>query len=555
MNVIISNMIEIEDVSYEVQKHFMDKLTFDNPEYLKRVRMKIRKFGVEKTIKVYHFNAITNSLFIPIGMLPEVMNILPDAKIRFKYGNDRALDLKWNREFKLYDYQLEAMENIKKCSGVLVAPAGSGKTLMGLKYIQKLNRPAIWLTHTLDLMDQIKERAELFIENIGEIGVIGDSKCKFGDGKLLIASCQSLNNDEIISKLNDFYNVLVVDEAHHIPASSFSNVVNKLRMKYKLGLTATPDRKDELEFLMYLALGKKLHEVPRAALYEDEKLIRPRVEFIFTNYVDNMTSNTSESKAVDAGGEPVRWGEITSKLYNDEERINIIAKNIVRNISQDNFQLILSESIDYGYKVKEKVDQLIIENNYHGVRTEIVHSILNKASWVRVESRREANNLIAEKKALKYKYERGHKVLLINYTEEEFKKKKYAYLNRKKIVADAMNKKIHILFATKLAREGLDMPHLNIGHLISPRKGDSQYRNDGNALEQEIGRIMRVDKTNPSKTGVWYDYVDYECGVLRYQYYTRRKVYERIGLKMNGMDKQKHMTKIKEFLHNNNFYN
>ena len=56
-------------------------------------------------------------------------------------------------------------------------------------------------------------------------------------------------------------------------------------------------------------------------------------------------------------------------------------------------------------------------------------------------------------------------------------------------------------------------------------------------LEQEIGRIMRKDPQNPDKKAVWFDYVDASVGVLKGQYYSRRKVYKRLGIKLPSKPK------------------
>ncbi len=56
-------------------------------------------------------------------------------------------------------------------------------------------------------------------------------------------------------------------------------------------------------------------------------------------------------------------------------------------------------------------------------------------------------------------------------------------------------------------------------------------------LEQEIGRIMRKDPKNPDKKAVWYDYVDASVGVLKGQYYSRRKVYKRLGINLPSKPK------------------
>jgi superfamily II DNA or RNA helicase len=91
-------------------------------------------------------------------------------------------------------------------------------------------------------------------------------------------------------------------------------------------------------------------------------------------------------------------------------------------------------------------------------------------------------------------------------------------------------KEIQILFATQLAREGLDMPHLTVGHMVMPKRGDDGSKANGGSVEQEIGRIQRKDPANPDKKAAWYDYVDYNVGVFKQQYQSRRKVYKRLGI-------------------------
>ena len=86
---------------------------------------------------------------------------------------------------------------------------------------------------------------------------------------------------------------------------------------------------------------------------------------------------------------------------------------------------------------------------------------------------------------------------------------------RKDILEACDRKEVDILFATQLAREGLDMQHLAVGHMVMPKRGDSRESSSGSSVEQEIGRIMRPDRNNPDKEAYWFDYVDYNVGYLR----------------------------------------
>ena len=88
--------------------------------------------------------------------------------------------------FALRDYQQKAVNAALSCQwhqGVLVAPCGAGKTEIGMALIARLGRPALWITHTLDLAQQALERAQLRLGlNDREAAVLsGKSKRCGGD--------------------------------------------------------------------------------------------------------------------------------------------------------------------------------------------------------------------------------------------------------------------------------------------------------------------------------------------------------------------------------------
>jgi superfamily II DNA or RNA helicase len=64
-------------------------------------------------------------------------------------------------------------------------------------------------------------------------------------------------------KTFDQFGLLIVDEAHHIGASAFSQAMFRFCPKYTLGLTATPDRKDGLTRILYWFLGPEFFRVQR----------------------------------------------------------------------------------------------------------------------------------------------------------------------------------------------------------------------------------------------------------------------------------------------------
>jgi superfamily II DNA or RNA helicase len=166
----------------------------------------------------------------------------------------------------------------KSDEGVLVAPAGSGKTVMGLSLIPVLGQPTLWLTHTGPLATQAKERAEYFLPSVGEIGRIGGGK--WNEGEILtIAMVQTLvrNPDKLVQMRNNF-GLVVLDEAHHCPARTFLEVVCMLNPRYLYGLTATPYRRDKLENLMFQVLGTTKTVIPIGAVKDHGGVIVPLIK-------------------------------------------------------------------------------------------------------------------------------------------------------------------------------------------------------------------------------------------------------------------------------------
>ncbi len=164
-------------------------------------------------------------------------------------------------------------EVLTRRMGVLEAPAGSGKTIMGLVAVARRGQPALWVTHTKELARQAVERAGLVLGlTPDEVGFIGDGECRVG-ARLTVALVQSLARDIPPALLEVGH--LIVDEAHHTPAEQLAAVVARIPARYVLGLTATPYRRDKLDAVIGWYLGPTVARIDKADL--QDRLITPRV--------------------------------------------------------------------------------------------------------------------------------------------------------------------------------------------------------------------------------------------------------------------------------------
>jgi superfamily II DNA or RNA helicase len=402
-----------------------------------------------------------------------------------------------------------------------------------MRYIFEAGRPALWLTHTKDLMYQTRDRAQSTLKGVGNIGIIGDGVTNFGDGKLTIAMVQTLKErPELISGLDYIIGTIVTDECHHFPAPMFLEAAGMFSAKRIIGLTATPDRKDRLENFMYAGIGPKLYTIERAGLYDLNQLIKPEVKFVYTDFSYEESSVRNEINSVDAGGEDIDYNTLITKLINDGPRADMVADNILKYLNRGT-TIVITESVRYCFTLMARVEAM---SRKIGImpRMAVVHGGMSRYTWRVAKNENDADQKAAAFDT-EYKYDdkiRRWKVKTPQYTDEEFKAWQVTGKQRKEILEKLRKKEIDILFATQLAREGLDINHLTVGHMAMPKRGDSYDSNNGGAVEQEIGRIQRPDPSDPDKAkkALWIDYVDYNVGIFQGQYYSRRKVYKRLGL-------------------------
>ena len=159
MQVTVGNQLRIENPSEQLLTWCKKQLILPNPEYAKKVRM---HFWVGNTPeKLYLFQWDGDTLVLPYGCLNDVL-AMDDCHMKVNLPTPTEVD--FGCTIPLYDYQVEAKEAlITAYYGILQAPAGCGKTQIGIAVAADTGRRTLWLTHTRDLLVQSKSRAEQYM--------------------------------------------------------------------------------------------------------------------------------------------------------------------------------------------------------------------------------------------------------------------------------------------------------------------------------------------------------------------------------------------------------
>ena len=164
-------------------------------------------------------------------------------------------------DLKPFPHQQEILEQLaierdlhQRFRNLVVAATGTGKTLISAFDFARFlrNKPDatfLFVAHRQEILKQAQAsyRGVLRNSDFGELWVGGAKPAHY---RQLFASIQTLNNQLADLTLSaDYYDYIVIDEVHHIAASSYRAVLEYFSPKILLGLTATPERHDGSDIL------------------------------------------------------------------------------------------------------------------------------------------------------------------------------------------------------------------------------------------------------------------------------------------------------------------
>jgi superfamily II DNA or RNA helicase len=139
-------------------------------------------------------------------------------------------------------YQREALQRwlANGGRGVVVLPTGAGKTVVAFMALEQVPARTLVVVPTIELLRQWRTGL------IAEAGVPADQVGVVGGGEHTVAPVTVMTYDSAAMPRRDLagFGLLIVDEAHHLPAPAYRTIARRVAAPWRLGLSATPERLD-----------------------------------------------------------------------------------------------------------------------------------------------------------------------------------------------------------------------------------------------------------------------------------------------------------------------
>jgi len=364
--------------------------------------------------------------------------------------------LSLSTQITLRDYQQRALDNWFRAGlrGCVVLPTGSGKTIVGIKAIEGANASSLVVVPTLDLMDQWTTNLSKYFPKV-RIGNLGG-----GADEIQPITISTYDSAYIrASFLGDKFSLVIFDEVHHLAAVGYRTIAEQMVAPFRLGLTATIEREDELHKDLPRLVGEVVFQASPDELAREKHLAAYEIER--------------------------RMVEMLPDELEEYQRNMSIYQQCMKKISFQRYPIPLEKLIMISGKNRTAREALLARNRAMNVA-------LN--SRAKIEELRE---ILAENKGAKTIIFTQHNSLVHEISDRfliPFITHKTMKDERQDVLKGFKEGRYMAIVTSKVLDEGVDIPDAELGVILS---------GTGSAREfiQRLGRLLRPKPDSSSGGG------------------------------------------------------
>lgn len=325
---------------------------FQNPEFYRAQSMRFPTFGKPRIISCAELHP--RHVGLPRGCLDEAVELIRAHGVEIDLSDLRSagspLPATVRFQGELYGPQVKAFDALTPHeNGVLAATTAFGKTVVAAALIAQRACNTLILVHRRELLTQWGERLKAFLDiDPKDIGIIGGGRRK-PTGIIDIALIQSVVRLGEVSDLVADYGHLVVDECHHLSATSFELAARRAKARYVLGLSATVARKDGHHPIIFMQCGPVRHRVD-ARTQAAERGITHRAKLRATAFQLSPPLAASDRPSMPA---------VYAAIAQDEPRNNLIFDDVLKALEAKRSPIVLTERRDHLEYLQDRFSRFV----------------------------------------------------------------------------------------------------------------------------------------------------------------------------------------------------
>jgi superfamily II DNA or RNA helicase len=352
LELVLGNEIYLarEGLPAALRNRLLRLAAFQNPEFYRAQAMRLPTFGKPRVISCAEEHPL--HIGLPRGCLDEIQDLLGSLGIECVLRDERHPGVPLGVSFQgtLRPQQAVAAKALAgHDQGVLAATTAFGKTVVAAWLIARRGVSTLVLVHRQQLLEQWVERLATFLGLPAKaIGRIGGGRNK-PNGTLDVALIQSLVRTGVVDDRVGEYGHLVVDECHHLPASSFEQLVRRAKARYVLGLSATVTRKDGHHPIVFMECGPVRHRVSA----REQAAERP--------FTHNVWVRPTAFHPPGAGDPDLRvqFHDLYEALIADDRRNRLIVDDVAAAVREGRSPVVLTERTRHLEHLAERLSPIV----------------------------------------------------------------------------------------------------------------------------------------------------------------------------------------------------
>lgn len=330
--------VDVRELSDEIVEELKAAFTHKNPQHAKLKALNVPTYKEPMFIRTWRGGP--GVLLLPRGGTQTLRRVLAKHGHTVTWTDKRTSPdpvegLMPEHGVELYPYQEPmVIAGIAAQNAILRSPTGSGKTTVAMALASRLNVPTLVVVMSGALMEQWIERARReFGLGARDIGEIRGGKMRLRPLTLAMQQTLWKLGEEDRKAIGSYFGGVICDEVHKFAARTFTEVLDWMPAKYRIGMSADETRKDRKEFLIYDYFGAVAAEIQKADLIA--------AEFVVDVEVRAFESGT-QCGWYRADHDNKQYGKLLDQLSNDDARNGRIADVATREAQAGHQVLIFS---------------------------------------------------------------------------------------------------------------------------------------------------------------------------------------------------------------------